>query len=272
MGSTLDVTGTCQLDGAVTMGSTLEVTGATTLDGTGNVLPSDTNGSYAGLNVSHGGAFIKKDLMVYGGNIYGPSTGTLNLSATSVTAPTPSAGDSSTKIATTAFVHDSVTSGSNPIGSIIMFAGTSAPANYLWCAGQPLSTTTYSSLYSIIGTTYGGSGGNFILPNLQSRFPLGSDTMGTIKTNYNGGDTLSSGNRTMNVGQLASHSHDISNTATVVDTPNNFFWMNDGGGPSNQNMFWGGSRTGLPTSTNAQGGSEQYLPPFIVVNYIIRYQ
>ena len=79
MGSTLDVTGTCQLDGAVTMGSTLEVTGATTVVGAGNVLPSDTNGSYAALNVSAGGAFIKKDLMVYGGNIYGPSTGPLKI-------------------------------------------------------------------------------------------------------------------------------------------------------------------------------------------------
>jgi Chaperone of endosialidase len=83
MGSTLEVTGTSQLDGAVTMGSTLEVTGATTLDGPGNVLPSDTNGSYAALNVSHGGAFINNDLMVYGGgniaNIYGPSAGTLKI-------------------------------------------------------------------------------------------------------------------------------------------------------------------------------------------------
>ena len=79
MGNTLEVTGTSQLDGAVTMGSTLEVTGATTLDGAGNVLPSDTNGSYAALNVSHGGAFIKKDLMVYGGNIYGPSLGSLKI-------------------------------------------------------------------------------------------------------------------------------------------------------------------------------------------------
>jgi len=79
MGSTLEVTGTSQLDGAVTMGSTLEVTGATTLDGPGNVLPSDINGSYAALNVSHGGAFINNDLMVYGGNIYGPTQQSLKI-------------------------------------------------------------------------------------------------------------------------------------------------------------------------------------------------
>jgi len=252
--------------------ATLDVYGSLKIFNSGNVAANTTSGADIALNLSSGGAFINKDLMVCGGNIYGSNGGTLNLSATSVTAPTPPTGDNSTKIATTAFVKESVTSGSNPIGSIIMFAGTSPPANYLWCNGQTLSTTTYISLYSIIGRTYGGSGENFILPNLQSRFPLGSDTMGTIKTNYNGGDTLSSGNRTMNVGQLASHSHDISNTATVVDTPNNYFYMSDLHGPNNHNMFYGGSRTGLPTSTNAQGSSEQYLPPFIVVNYIIRYQ
>ena len=279
--STLEVAGTSQLDGAVTVGTNaasanLEVTGTTKIDSNGNVTSGSTSGSNAALNLSGGGAFINNDLMVYGGYIYGPSTGTLNLSATSVTAPTPLPGDNSTKIATTAFVHDSVTSGSNPIGSIIMFAGTSPPANYLWCGGQTLSTTTYSSLYSIIGTTYGGSGGNFILPNLQSRFPLGSDTMGSISTNYNGGNTISSGNKNMSGNQLASHSHAIAGSTTngVVENPNGYYFMNDLKGNSDYNMFFGGVQGTItvPNSTSGAGNTSDYLPPFTVVNYIIRYQ
>ncbi|CAH2606131.1 Tail fiber protein (plasmid) [Rhodovastum atsumiense] len=57
------------------------------------------------------------------------------------TAPTPPAADSSTRLATTAFVHDtlgSATSGgfSVPIGGIIMWSGTSVPAYYHLCDGS----------------------------------------------------------------------------------------------------------------------------------------
>jgi hypothetical protein len=50
-----------------------------TLSGGSNVDINSTNGNGVSLNLSYGGAFISKDLMVYGGNIYGANGGTLNI-------------------------------------------------------------------------------------------------------------------------------------------------------------------------------------------------
>mgnify|MGYP002519653487 CR=1 FL=1 len=70
-----------------------------------------------------------------------------------------------------------------PIGSYIQFAGSQAPAGFLVCNGGEISRTTYSTLFSVIGTTYGSGDGSttFNLPNLTDRFLQGSTTSGTVK-------------------------------------------------------------------------------------------
>lgn len=59
-------------------------------------------------------------------------------------------------------------------GQMFAFAGQSVPAGYLECNGQDVSRTTYSALFSVIGTTYGAGEGNqtFNLPNLSGRVPI----------------------------------------------------------------------------------------------------
>jgi microcystin-dependent protein len=60
------------------------------------------------------------------------------------------------------------------VGEIRMFGGTFAPAGWMLCNGQILSISAYETLYSLIGTTYGGNGtSTFGLPDLQGRIPLG---------------------------------------------------------------------------------------------------
>jgi hypothetical protein len=56
-----------------------------------------------------------------------------------------------------------------PVASIIMTAlPSSVPTGWLGCSGTAVSQVTYSSLFSVIGTTYGSPtiSGTFILPNL----------------------------------------------------------------------------------------------------------
>lgn len=55
-----------------------------------------------------------------------------------------------------------------PAGTVINYAGASAPNGYLACDGSNVSRSTYSSLYSAIGTTYGIGDGNttFTLPTV----------------------------------------------------------------------------------------------------------
>ena len=70
-----------------------------------------------------------------------------------------------------------------PVGTYIQFAGSQAPAGFLVCNGGEISRTTYSALFSVIGTTYGSGDGSttFNLPNLTDRFLQGSTTSGTYK-------------------------------------------------------------------------------------------
>jgi microcystin-dependent protein len=69
------------------------------------------------------------------------------------------------------------TLGSEPfIGEIMLFAGNFVPLNFLACDGSTLSNSQYSSLFALIGTTYGGSGSSFALPDLRGRIPIGAGT------------------------------------------------------------------------------------------------
>ena len=62
---------------------------------------------------------------------------------------------------------------SNPPGTIITVAASTAPTGYLKANGASLSTTTYASLFAAIGYTFGGSGASFTLPDLRGQFIRG---------------------------------------------------------------------------------------------------
>ncbi len=65
-----------------------------------------------------------------------------------------------------------------PVGTVVDFAGASAPTGWLLCFGQSLSTTTYSRLFAVIGYTYGGAGSSFSMPDARGRATFGKDNMG----------------------------------------------------------------------------------------------
>ena len=62
-----------------------------------------------------------------------------------------------------------------PIGTIIPYPSSIIPEGFLECNGQAVSRTTYSSLFNIIGTTFGSGDGSttFNLPNIQGRVLVG---------------------------------------------------------------------------------------------------
>jgi phage-related tail fiber protein len=59
-----------------------------------------------------------------------------------------------------------------PPGAILYFARNTAPVGYLICNGSIVSRTTYSSLFSAIGTTFGAGNGTttFGVPDLRGEF------------------------------------------------------------------------------------------------------
>lgn len=64
-----------------------------------------------------------------------------------------------------------------PKGMVSPYAGASAPTGWLLCDGAAVSRTTYASLYSVVGDTYGAGDGTttFNVPNLKGRVIVGID-------------------------------------------------------------------------------------------------
>ena len=69
-----------------------------------------------------------------------------------------------------------------PIGSILPYAGITAPDGYLFCDGSEIERAKFSDLFDVIGVTYNGAAAlvgvnTFKLPDLRGRFALGRDNM-----------------------------------------------------------------------------------------------
>lgn len=90
-----------------------------------------------------------------------------------------------------------------PIGGMLPFAGAALPVNFHLCDGTAISRTTYSTLFALIGTTYGAGDGTttFNLPNSLDRFMQGSNT------NPLG---ARGGSRVITSSQLPTHLHAVS--------------------------------------------------------------
>ncbi len=154
-----------------------------------------------------------------------------------------------------------------PTGAVIPYAGGSAPGGWLLCNGASLSTTTYSTLFAVIGTTYGGSGGSFNIPDLRSRLPLGARAVA--------GDGLSQRNLGNTGGQegitnVPEHTHTLNNNnaVTVVTIPDNDSDRIDTGASGG---IPGGHAVNTITvdNTGIEGGVN-VMNPFLVLNYIIK--
>jgi microcystin-dependent protein len=99
-----------------------------------------------------------------------------------------------------------------PTGTIAMYGGSGAPANWLLCDGTAVSRTTFSALFSIISTSYGAGDGTstFNVPNLKQRVAVGQDTSTTwaATLGQSGGEV----NHTLLVAEMAAHTHSVSAT------------------------------------------------------------
>lgn len=59
------------------------------------------------------------------------------------------------------------------IATVTVFGGDFAPQGWMFCQGQLLNIAEYSTVFALIGTTYGGDGQvTFGLPDLRSRRPV----------------------------------------------------------------------------------------------------
>lgn len=134
------------------------------------------------------------------------------------------------------------------VGIVKAFAGFGAPQGYLSCNGAAVSRSTYSYLFSIIGTTYGVGDGSttFNLPDLRGEFIRGMDNGRGIDT----GRVLGSSQSDL----IKSHSHTIETSSQSAV------------GSSSKNPNAGGAAGA--EDTTSFGGAET-RPRNIAMNYII---
>lgn len=90
----------------------------------------------------------------------------------------------------------------NPVGSVTMFAGSTAPTGWLKCDGATLLRAEYPDLFAAIGEAYGGNGSTtFALPNLENRVPVGVSTSKSL------GDTGGNESTLLSIANMPSHNH-----------------------------------------------------------------
>jgi microcystin-dependent protein len=100
--------------------------------------------------------------------------------------------------------------GGVPAGSVIYHAANSAPTGFIKANGAAVSRSTYSDLFTAIGTTFGAGDGSstFNVPDLRGEFPRGWDDSRGIDSGRSFGSAQAD--------QLEQHRHDtpvqVSNT------------------------------------------------------------
>ena len=93
------------------------------------------------------------------------------------------------------------------IAEIRIMPYTFAPRNWAWCQGQTMPISSNTSLYALIGTTYGGDGRtNFVLPDLKARVPM-HPGQGIGLTRRNLGQNTGTNTVALSVNEMPSHKH-----------------------------------------------------------------
>jgi microcystin-dependent protein len=149
-------------------------------------------------------------------------------------------------------------------GTVIPYAGLNAPTGWLMCDGSAVSRSTYATLFSAIGTTYGSGDGSttFNLPDLRGRVVVGKG-QGSGLTNRVLAATGGEESHILTVAELPSHTHQLSNLGYQA------------GGITNPKSLMPASQTSNAvlqvSDATGSGQAHENMPPFVVLNYIIKH-
>ena len=156
-----------------------------------------------------------------------------------------------------------------PTGVMYPYGGSTAPTNFLLCDGDAVSRSTYSALFTAIGTSFGVGDGSttFNLPDMRGRVPLGLDNLGGTSANRvtnSQADSIGGGNgsegHVLTTAELASHTHSYVIANSRADT------LTGGSGTAD---YWLNS-TSAGTGGAGSNDSHNNMQPYLSLNYIIR--
>ena len=154
------------------------------------------------------------------------------------------------------------------VGEIRIFAGSFAPAGWMFCDGASLPISENETLFQLIGTTYGGDGqSTFNLPDLRGRLPVHQSQDGQYPMAQMAGQE----SVTLTTQQIPNHTHPYIATTTVGNQ------VNAGGRLSanspNVKMYLNDPPDGSfnPAAIAPVGGSQPHenMHPFLALSFII---
>ena len=140
-----------------------------------------------------------------------------------------------------------------PTGSIMSFAGSSAPTGYLLCDGAAISRSTYSTLFGLLATTYGAGDGSstYNIPDLLSG---SADAIGATNNH-------STKTHTLSTSEMPAHSHnlpvDIGGSLSIQSLT----------GSTGSDQGYDGS---VDSANTGGGGAHNNVQPTFILNYIIK--
>lgn len=174
-----------------------------------------------------------------------------------------------------------------PVGSVMMWAASSPPSDWLICNGTAISRTLYANLFSVIGTTYGVGDGSttFNIPNLAGRVARGVDGGTYTLAGTGGADSVD-----LKATDLPYHAHNLTDPGhshTLNNAAQNNQFFNGLAGTNRQSEIASSlgatdlASTGISVQPSLLDGSgNPVLPgdrtrvdvrdPYLTLNYIIK--
>ena len=165
------------------------------------------------------------------------------------------------------------------LAEVKMFGFNFPPRGWAQCDGQILPISQNQSLFSLLGTTYGGDGRTtFALPELRGRVPIhvgDSDTPGSSQHNL--GQRSGAEGHELSPAEIVSHTHTLrgTNASPASSSPS-----------GNRHAPGGGARTAVvpcgpasnlvalnsSTVTETGGAPHNNMQPYQAVNFCIATQ
>ena len=159
------------------------------------------------------------------------------------------------------------------VGEIRMFGGSFAPAGWAMCNGATLAISENDTLFTLIGTTYGGDGQEtFNLPDLQGRAPMHMGQGPGLTQNYVEGEKAGVESVTLTTNQIPIHTHSFlasSDAGQSAQPQNALFALLPTG-----NLYTQPQQPAVNLNSNmlsAAGGSQPHdnIQPYLCITFII---